>query len=314
MKRIQLILFSILVASGLSAQQDAQYTQFMFNKLAFNPAFAGNWDKTSITALQRSQWTGFEGAPNTQSLTINAPVGNTVGLGLLVSHDNIGATDSWNIGAAYAYKIKTQKGTLSLGMQATVSRHQVSWSALNPSESNDPLSSLQENTKIAPSFGVGVYYQQKRFYVGASIPRINEYRLNAIGQSETPTSSVQQRHYYLMAGGLLYNADKLKVKLASLAKYTSASPVDIDIHTSLIFYDKFWAGVTLRHGGFQANNNLLESADLVLQYQFSNNMRVGLAYDISLTEISQYNSGTYEIMAFIQPFSDKDAVQNPRFF
>jgi len=314
MKKYLILSLGLIVASAMGAQQDAQYTQFMFNKLALNPAFAGNWDATAITALQRSQWSGFEGAPNTQSLTVNSAFGNTVGAGLMIMHDQIGAIDSWNVAAAYAYKIKLAKGQLSLGLQAGLRRHEVSWNKLSPSESDDPLASLQENTTLSPTFGVGVYYQQKKYYVGISVPTLNQYSLNEIGQNDLPTTSVQQRHYYLMAGGLLYDTDRFKIKMAGLMKYTASSPVDIDLHTSMIFYDKLWAGVTLRHGGFQSNDNMLESADLVLQYQFSDGLRVGLAYDISLTEISQYNSGSYEMMAFIQPFVNKDAVQNPRFF
>lgn len=314
MKKYIVISISLLLAAAAGAQQDAQYTQFMFNKMALNPAFAGNWDATAITALSRSQWSGFEGAPNTQSVTVNSAIGSNIGAGLMVMHDNIGATDSWSVAGAYAYKLKLAKGQLSLGLQAGVRRHEVSWNELSPSESGDPLASLQENTTLAPTFGVGIYYQQKKYYVGLSVPTLNQYSLNEIGQSQVPTTSVQQRHYYLMAGGLLFDTDRFKIKMAGLMKYTQTSPLDVDLHTSLIFADKLWAGVTLRHGGFRSNDNVLESADLVLQYQFTDGLRVGLAYDISLTELSQYNSGSYEMMAFFQPFLKKNAVQNPRFF
>ena len=316
MKKLSaIIMATILFATYAKAQQDAQYTQFMFNKMAINPGYAGNYDATSITALQRNQWSGFKGAPSSQSITVNASLlSNKVGVGLVIQHDKIGASDSWNIGAAYAYKVKLSKGLLSIGIQAALRRHQVDWTALSPAESDDPLMMDDSNIKLAPSFGAGLYYQQSKFYAGISVPNVNQYRLSSIDQNNLVSSSIQQRHYYFMAGGLLYSRDKLKLKVAGLMKYTANAPVDIDLHTSLIFFDKLWTGVTLRHGGFQSNNNVLESADLVVQYQFSDGLRVGLAYDFSLTEINNYTSGTYEMMAFFQPFIKKDTVQNPRFF
>ncbi len=114
--KIPIILFaiSLLSVSAAVAQQDAQYTQFMFNKLALNPGYAGNYEATSVTALQRNQWTGFKGAPSSQSMTLNTSLlKNKIGLGVVILHDKIGATDSWNIGAAYAYKVKLAKGLLS---------------------------------------------------------------------------------------------------------------------------------------------------------------------------------------------------------
>lgn len=316
--RIILLVFifnCVFNAIGIS-QQDAQYTQFMFNKLALNPAYAGNWNGTAVTLLQRNQWSGFEGAPSNQSFTLNTSLfKNKIGLGLIATRDKIGATESWNLAGSYSYKLQLNKGILAIGLQASIRTYALDWASLQPNESNDPIATNELTEKLIPNFGIGFYYQQANFYAGLSVPNIQQNSLNSIVNSGGTTSlSLTKRHAYLMAGGMIYNSDKLKVKMASLVKYAANSPIDIDLHTSTIFFDKLWTGFTLRHGGLQINNDVLESIDLVLQYQFTQGLRIGLAYDISLSEVGQYHSGTYEVMAFIRPINKKNAVQNPRFF
>ena len=316
MKKIILFAFLVFGMLQLNAQQDPQYTQFMFNKLAFNPGYAGSSKGACFTALHRSQWLGLEGAPTTQVFSVHTPLsGKRVGLGLAIVHDNIGPTDSWSASLSYAYRIPIESGTLGLGLQGTLRRYEVDFINERLTHPNDNLVQATETSNIISNVGFGLYYEQDNFYFGVSVPHLirNDISLLTSNFATNNVQSVEEIHAYLMAGIVIPIAEQVKLKPAGLVKYSDKAPVDFDLNFSLLFMDKFLVGATYRFGGSSLQGNG-ESIDLVAQFIANGNIRIGAAFDFTLSELSNYSNGSFEIMAqyCLGDYSEK--VANPRFF
>ncbi len=315
-KKLKISVIFILFASlGLKAQQDAQYTQWMFNKLTLNPAYAVSGEHACFSGLHRSQWVGLEGAPRSQSFNGRIPLqGKNVGLGLSVNHDIIGPTRSWTINAIYAYRIDFGQGRkLGVGLQATARSYRVNFSETMAISPGDGLLPTTDQTRTVPNFGAGLYYYTPKYFIGLSVPRLVESDLNfsdaAVNNADF---SREERHAFLMAGAIFTLNDALKLKPSLLVSYVDDAPIDLDLHTSVIFYDTFWAGLTYRLGGF--GGSLGESIDLVLQLQANRRIRVGFAYDYSLGKIRDTTNGTFEVVLDYCLKSDHTNLTNPRFF
>ncbi|MCP4442658.1 MAG: type IX secretion system membrane protein PorP/SprF [Aureispira sp.] len=309
MMRYSLLLVVFLGTSmGLKAQQDAQYTQFMFNKLYFNPAYAGSKEALNVSAIYRKQWLGIKGSPQTATLNLHAPVfKNRIGLGLSVTNDQLGFSNSWNIETSYSYRIKFKnKHTLSMGLRGSASFYQVRWDKADPTQLMDGTIPGALATKILPNFGAGVYYDAPRFYVGFSIPHIFENRIDFTDNKNSSIEPRLGRHYFLMGGAIFDIARNVKLKPAAMLKFTPNSPFDMDINISFLFWERFWAGVTYRLG---------DSIDLILQYQFNSQFKLGIAYDFTLTKLQQYNAGSFEVMLEVNFVKNKNMhLRNPRYF
>ncbi len=314
MRQYIFIFISILMAVQLQAQQDEQYTQFFFNKLALNPAYAGSDEGACLTALYRNQWIGLEGAPTTQAFSFHTGIlDGRVGLGLSVVHDNIGPTDSWRANLAYAYRIRLETGTLGIGLQGSLRRYQVDFMAETTTHPGDNLIQSAEPTTTLANIGAGVYYESDKFYVGLSIPHFIKSDISLLPSTFTTTNitSREELHLYGMAGLILPISNDVKFKPAVLYKYVQNAPVDFDINASLLFMDRFLFGLTYRTGGSLDSTG--ESLDLVAQYNVTQAFRIGAAYDFTLSELSNYNNGSFEIMAQYC-IGRKEQVTNPRFF
>ena len=308
-------LICILVTLGLQAQQEAQYTQFMFNKLALNPGYAGNSELACISILHRSQWVGLEGAPESQVINFHTPLkNNRIGLGMSILHDKIGPTSSWSYQLKYSYRIPIANGKLGVGLQGSVRRFRVDWNDTHAIQTGDGLLSENPASKVLPNFGLGLYYQSSSYYLGISVPNMLKGDLSFYeGSDYSDNFSKETPHYYLM-GGLILNAGRnMKFKPALLVKFTENSPVKIDINAMIIFYDKLWLGATYRMGG-NIDNGIGESVDAILQYQITSGLRAGIAYDYTLSKMRSYNTGTYEIMLDYCINKKDQMMTNPRFF
>ena len=310
-----LIIICILPMLSLIAQQDAQYTQWMFNKLSLNPAYAVSSDHACFSALHRSQWVGLEGAPTNQSFNGRIPLsGKNVGIGLSINHDVVGPSNSWTASGIYAYRFDFGNGRkLGVGLQATARSYRVNFSettAITPGDGHLPLT---DQTRTIPNFGAGLYYYTPKFFIGLSAPRLLENDLsffdNGLNNSDF---SREEIHSYLMVGAVYDLNYSLKLKPSLLVKYVKDAPIDIDLHASVIFYDTFWAGLTYRIGGF--DGSIGESLDFVLQLQIDKRFRLGFAYDYSLTKIRDTNSGTFEFVLDYCLNPGHDNLTNPRFF
>jgi len=312
---ILMLMLALSPIMSLTAQQDAQYTQWMFNKLSLNPAYAVSSDYACASALHRSQWVGLEGAPVSQSLNVRVPFQNkNAGVGLSINHDQVGPTNSWTVSGIYAYRIDFGNNRkLGIGLQGTLRSYRVKYSETTAIQTGDGSLPSTDQARTIPNFGVGLYYYTPKFFIGLSAPRILEGDLsffdNGLGNTDFSREEV---HGFLMAGAVFDLNDALKLKPSILLKYVADAPFDADLHASLIFYDIFWAGLTYRIGGIADSPG--ESLDIVLQLQLSRAIRLGFAYDFTLTKVRDYSDGTFEVVLDYCLNPGNDRLTNPRFF
>lgn len=295
----------LLGAITLTAQQDVQYSQFIFNKMAFNPAYAGSKEAMTLGALYRHQWQGIEGAPRTFSAFAHAPfLNNRCGAGLAVTSDQIGMIDNSYIDLNYAYRIALKKETvLSIGLLTRFEYSQVDWFRAQTIDLGDDMIPV-ETSQTGVNFGLGTYLSSKNYYVGLSVPSLlktNLYSDEFFGINEIS----RFRSYYLMGGVIARVGDNVLFKPAMMISYNPNAPFELDLNASFLFMNAFWLGATYRLG---------DSVDAVLQYQFTQQFKLGLATDFTLSELRDYTTGSFEVMLEYLFFYDKEGVNNIRFF
>jgi type IX secretion system PorP/SprF family membrane protein len=308
-----IILFSVKVI----AQQEQQYTQFMYNKLSINPGYAGSTDAGCFSAIYRKQWIGLEGAPETQLLSFNTPLLNRrVGVGLTILRHSIGIENRISLEGSYSYRIQVGRGTLGLGIMPSIRRRTVDWndSRLKGTQpiGVDGAIAGGFQSKWLFNVGVGAYYSTNKYYVGVSLPRILK---NNIDFSEVGSIiSKEVHHAYLMTGLLVNVNDKIKLQPQILVKYAQNSPLDFDLNLMGIFMEKFNAGLTYRAGGSK-ETGIGESLDVLVGAQLTRNLMFGLSYDITLSEVKNYSNGSIEaILRYCLGKSEGKEYINPRFF
>lgn len=304
------ILLVIFVCVGLTrsfAQQDAQYSQYMFNMMAVNPAYAGSRDVLSITGLYRNQWVGLEGAPVTQTLTADMPVRKEkIGLGLSLFNDKVGVVSTRSIAGTYAYRLRlNKKGVLAFGLQGGLVYINGDYQSvqLNPGGNNPDNAFPNDYTRYAPIIGTGVYYSTDRFYLGLSMPNLIKYTLT--DNRFTDNRAVKYRHVFFMTGYVIPLSPTVVWKPSLLTKFVKGAPVSFDINTNFWFYDRFAVGASYRTG-----SAVLGMAEFQITPQF----RLGYAYDYGLNALQRYNAGTHEIMLRYEFSFDKSKVLSPRYF
>ena len=298
------------------AQQEQQYTQFMYNKLSFNPGYAGSYDAACITAIYRNQWIGLEGAPKTITVSFDAPLLNKrVGIGLNLTSRKIGIHNRINIDGVYSYRVRLGRGTLGLGVQGSIRYISNDYTDSRLFATQDINSDggvpVGEQSKMVPNFGAGLYYHTPKFYIGFAAPRLLSNNIDFNDISGVLGKEVE--HMYAMAGLLIDVSNSVKLQPQLLIKYADNSPLDADINLSAIFSEKYTVGVTYRAGSGSQNN--IESIDFLLSAYVTDNVLFGLSYDISLTDLKDYNSGSLEaILRYCFGKSEGEDIVNPRFF
>ena len=323
MRKIILLSFAILFALSSFAQQDQQYTQFMYNKLSYNPAYAGSMGLICATGIMRSQWLGLEGAPNTQLISMDASFyERRVGLGVNLVRHNIGVSDRYDFDAAYAYHVEVGKGMLGIGIQGTARYLKANFADERiiaiQAASTDASIPMGMQTKLLPNFGFGLYYNDDRTYVGLSAPRLIENNIDFLQESAIISREV--RHLYLMGGYLMDLSEDVQFHPQLLVKYAQNVPLDVDVNLSAILSGKYVIGATFRVGG-STDGAPIESVDLLFSAQLRNNLIFGISYDVTVSALKSYNSGSLEAMVRycfkgIESGGKKEQEEfmNPRFF
>jgi type IX secretion system PorP/SprF family membrane protein len=296
------ILLSIMLNQQIAyGQQEPQFVQFKDNLLTYNPGYAGSRGMMNFTALYRKQWAGFRGAPESTSFFIHTPLKyESVGLGLSLVSDKAGPlSQSWiNVDFSYALRFKKER-RLAFGVKGGVNILNAGLTNLVATDLNDPDLSQNYTNLIKPNFGAGIHYSSKKFYIGASIPRILQLQNTGI------INYRDNRHYYAMAGGYLTINRMLKYSPAVLLKITENAPFGFDITNSLIVYDKFWFGV---------NYKLEANVGVYIQYLFSNQLKVGYAYELETTALKSHSGGSHEVILSYDLNFLKKNITNPRYF
>jgi type IX secretion system PorP/SprF family membrane protein len=303
MKKLALVFVFFSVASF--AQQDAQFTQYMYNTVNINPAYAGSRGNLSIFGLYRTQWVGMEGAPETNSFSINAPTGNEkVGIGLSFINDKIGPTSENNISADFSYSITvSENAKLSFGIKGSANLFKLDPNKLTPEDEGDP--EFQDfGNKFSPNIGAGVYWHTDKAYVGFSIPNFIE--TNRYNSDDTAIYK-EKINYYLIAGYVfnLDNYEMIKFKPALLTKMVEGSPLQVDASANFLFNDKFTVGLAYR---------LSASVSAMAGFQISDGLFIGYGYDHETTQLAKYNSGSHEIFLRFELMNKFSRMTSPRFF
>ncbi|HBK71319.1 MAG TPA: hypothetical protein DDZ39_06640 [Flavobacteriaceae bacterium] len=301
----KIILFFVIVVSLDSyAQQDPQYTQYMYNMNVVNPAYAGSRNTLSIGVLGRTQWVNIDGAPKTLTLAAHAPIGEKVGLGLSIIADKIGPVQEQNIYADFSYTIPvSETAKLAFGLKAGVTLHSLDFGALNPLDPNDNAYIDFDNNTL-PNFGAGVFYYTDKYYLGLSVPNILKSKYFEKNNGLL-TEASDKAHYFLTTGYVFDMSQTLKFKPSIMVKAAPGSPVSLDLSANFLINQKLELGVSHR---------LDDSVSGLIGFAVSKNLRIGYAYDYTLSNLGDFNSGSHE--AFLQWDIDlsRDKVISPRFF
>lgn len=271
-------------------QQAPMYTHYMYNTLTVNPAYAGSRDALSVTALHRSQWVDFTGAPMTQTLTLHGPLQfQPIGLGLSVSNDKIGPTNNTSAFANVAYMMKiNDKSKLSFGLSGGINIFQARLSSLQLDQQSDPTFQ-NVNNRVTPNFGFGMYYSRERFYAGVSAPNLIENSYSSVKQADGSESiGKEHRHYFLIAGAVFRLADNLDFKPTTLLKVTAAAPAQMDVTASFIIMQRLLLGAMFRTG---------DAVGALVGFDLTNQLHIGYSFDWSYgMRTFKYNNGSHEIM------------------
>jgi type IX secretion system PorP/SprF family membrane protein len=285
------------------AQQDAQFTQYMYNTININPAYAGSRGALSIFALHRTQWVGLDGAPVTNAVSMNTPLNSSnLGLGISIINDKIGPTQENTLSADLSYTVPTSETfKLSFGIKATANLFDLNVNKLNPVNANDP--NLQNfNDKFSPNIGAGMYLHSNKAYVGLSVPNFIE--TNRYDDNEVKIFK-EKINYYLIAGYVFDLNNSIKFKPALLTKMVEGAPLQVDVSGNFMFIDKFVVGVAYRWSA---------AMSAMVGFQVSDGMYIGYGYDLETTNLENYNSGSHEIFFRYELFKNNNKITTPRFF
>ena len=293
------------------AQQDAQYTQYMYNTIAVNPAYAGSRGVLSIAALHRSQWVGLDGAPTTQTLNVHTPVSEKVGLGLSIVNDEIGngTNQDTYFDAVFSYTVPvSETGKLSFGVKAGGHFLNIDFNQLrNFDPSTAPSNQVNIDKKFSPNFGAGIYYHTEKFYAGLSVPNFLQTE-HFDGSGNSSSYLAQERmNWYLISGYVFEINPDLKLKPAILFKAVEGAPLQADLSVSALLNKKFSLGLAYR---WDAALNAL------FGIQINEKLMLGLAYDREITELGNtaFNNGSFEIFLRFEFFNRYRNTLTPRFF
>ncbi|MDM1399067.1 type IX secretion system membrane protein PorP/SprF, partial [Myroides odoratimimus] len=284
-KKIGISLLLIGCFQTMQAQQDPQYTQYMYNTNMINPAYAGSRGTLNVFGMYRTQWVGLDGAPKTANVSVSTPLGESgLGLGVNFTNDRLGAMDENNISVDLAYAIDLNADyKLAFGLKGTANLLSVDYTKLNIHNPTDPVSQENINNKFNPNIGAGVYLYSDKAYVGLSVPNFlttDRYDDNDI------TTMRQKMHFYLMGGYVFDLSQDILFKPAALVKAVSGAPLQVDLTANFLLYDKFTLGAAYRWDA---------SVSALAGFQVNENLFVGYSYDFDTTALQRYNSGSHEV-------------------
>lgn len=303
MKKLYIILVFLMSVSFIRAQQDPQYTQYMYNMNVINPAYAGSFDGVAIGALYRSQWVGLDGAPNTGTLSVSSPIGKNVGLGFSLINDQIGPVQETNAYADFSYTLQLGgDNRLALGIKAGATFLDVGLIDLAVIDPNDPF--LQENVNsVNPNIGAGAYfYKPDKYYISFSMP--NMLKSVHIDKNGTKIGSDAQ-HLFLAAGYVFKLSDNFALKPNSMVRMTFDAPATFDINANLFMFNIVEIGA-----GYRFDDSFIG----MVNFMVTPNLRIGYAYDSITSELDVSTSASHEIFINFDLSFSKKVSRSPRYF
>ena len=298
----------VLFTTFTFAQQDAQYTQYMYNTSIINPAYAGSRETLSVFGLHRAQWVGLEGAPSSNNFSINSPIGRNVGLGLTVVNDKIGPADENNFAIDFSYGFTISENyKLSFGLKGSANILNVDFTKLNIYNPADPRFQDNIDKRFSSNVGAGVYLNSDKTYFGLSIPYLIESKHfdGAATNSSSTFIASEKKHIYLIAGHVFDINENIQFKPSVLTKMVQGAPLQLDLSGNFLINNKFNAGLAYR---------LSASFSALAGFQLNDSFFIGYAYDRETTNLANYNSGSHELFLRFELVKRNVKIISPRFF
>jgi type IX secretion system PorP/SprF family membrane protein len=300
MKRIIKSFILLLVPLSLAGQLTPVTSQYVLNPLSINPAYAGNRGALNIAAFYRRQWTGIVGAPETMTLTADAPfLDSKLGLGFIITNDKIGVTKETHFITNYSYRINMDKGTLSFGLGAGLMTSNTAWSKLVALDPGDENFLTDSRVFVVPDFTFGIYYSHQNYFAGLSIPKLLGYKFNYTKNRYIIMFSPGQYNYLLNAGFICTLSQKIKLFPSTLVTISPREKLLVDLNTYVSFNDRIWAGVSYRNQ---------RSAGALFQFAVNSQFRIAYTYDIDFGTLGHYSNGSHEIMLRYEFHYKVDAI------
>ncbi|CAM1371091.1 conserved exported hypothetical protein [Tenacibaculum litoreum] len=311
MKHYSILLLIIISVNVCFSQQDPQYTQYMYNTQVVNPGYIGSKNALGLGLLYRTQWAGFEGAPNTGTFTFNMPLGtlkrNAIGLSII--NDEIGPSNETGITIDYAYSLLLSgRSRISFGIKGGLSILDVDYSKLNIYDENDWQFAENIDKKVQPQIGAGIYYNNDRLYLGLSVPNFfnsKHYNSDSTNNSNEDAIAIERLHYFLIVGYVFDISENLKLKPATMFKWVNGSPLQADLSANFLFNNKFTLGASYRWDA---------AISAMAGFQITNQLFLGMGYDFQTTDIEDHSNGSYEFFLRFDIFNNPERILTPRFF
>ena len=304
--KLKFLIFGFFLISALaSAQQEAQYTQYMYNTANINPGYAGSRGALSALVMHRNQWVGLEGAPVTNTLTIHSPLGDNsnFGLGFSVVNDKLGPSDENVVSIDLSYTIPTSENfKLAFGVKGSADFFNVDFNKLKIFNPSDNLNRKNIDNRFTPNVGAGVYWYSNKTYIGLSIPYMLE---NNYYDNDIQYVASDRMHFHAIAGHVFDLSEDLQFKPAVLTKIVKGAPLQVDLSASFWFFEKFSIGAAYRWSAAVSG---------MAGFQLSDSWLIGYAYDKDTSRLGNFNSGSHEVFLRYELFKKYKKVVSPRFF
>ncbi len=308
-KRFLMILLSsiaIFMQSEIHAQTEPMYSQYMFNMLNVNPAYAGSRGTTTASALFRKQWIDMPGAPQTTVISIDgATREGRIGWGLQLLDDKLGVERTTGLMASYAFRIPvSDNGVLSLGLRGGLLNYRANFTEVNTFSPNDPTFNQNVNG-LLPAAGAGIHYTTDRFYLGLSIPSLLETKLNAQKQADVQSGKLKNLHFFYTMGMVMDLSDQVKLKPSMLVKKVNGAPVQFDLNANVWLMDKL---------AFGASYRTKDAIVGLVEWQINEQLRFGYSYDHTISNLKSFTQATHEMMLRFEIGSSRSSFVSPRYF
>ncbi|WP_166925161.1 PorP/SprF family type IX secretion system membrane protein [Flavobacterium poyangense] len=305
MKTRIIVLVNMFISVITYAQNREQFTQYMYNTALVNPAYAGSRPAINFFGLHRNQWIGLEGAPVTNSFSVNAPItGSNIGLGLSVVNDKIGVSEENDISLDFSFTIPAGDNyKLAFGLKGTINMLNADFTKLTQ-QSGDPVFQNNINNRVSPNVGLGFYLYSDKGYLGLSAPYLikTDHYVQGTSTSKIVTSKI---NYLLIAGYVFEISSDVDFKPSLLTKYVPGAPLQVDISTNFLVNEKFAAGLSYRWSA---------ALSAMVGFQINKSWFIGYSYDFDTTSLGNYNSGSHEIFLRYELFTRYNRIISPRFF
>lgn len=294
----------LLVSLSLHAQQEPQYTQYMYNPSVINPAYAGSLGYGSLFSLYRTQWIGLEGAPKTLNLSYHQPLENTnLGLGGNIVHDEIGPSTTTNFAVDVSYTIDFEnESRLAFGIKAAGQLLNIDYTKLNHYNPSDVSFANNISNQFSPNIGVGLFYYNDTGYLGLSVPMLLQTKI----YDEFAYSDANRRQHFYLSGGKVFDLSyDLKFKPAFVVKMVAGSPLQVDLTANFLFHEKFTVGLAYRWSA---------ALSALVGFKVNDRLCIGYGYDRETTRLANFNSGSHELFLQFDIFKINQRIETPRFF